>query len=228
MSAPTKFEDFKQNYIRIGDTAPNFEADTTEGKIDFYNWLGAGWGIIFSHPADFTPVCSTELGRVAHLKEEFAKRNTKVVALSVDTVEHHKEWIKDINDITKSEVNFPIIADPDRKISCLYGMLDQTHLQSSTGLPFTVRSVYVVDPDRKVRLIISYPASTGRNFDELLRVLDSLQLANSHKCATPADWQKGKDVVVLPFIPTDQARQLFPKGVTEVRPWLRTTPDPTA
>ncbi len=146
----------------------------------------------------------------------------------MDSVESHHDWIKDIVDITKSPVNFPIIADPDRKISCLYGMLDQTHLQSSTGLPFTVRSVFVIDPERKVRLIITYPASTGRNFDEILRVIDSLQLANSHKCATPADWKKGTDVLVLPTIPTAQAKELFPKGVNEVRPWFRTTPDPTA
>ena len=176
---------------------------------------------------DFTPVCTSELGRVAQLKEEFAKRNTKVLALSVDTLEHHHQWIADINEINSCNVQFPILADTDRKVSVLYGMLDATHLNKG-GMPFTVRSVFLIDPTRVVRLIISYPAPTGRSFDEILRVLDSLQLAVSHKAATPADWQKGKDVVVLPTVSTSDAEKLFPKGITVVRPWLRTTPDPTS
>jgi len=221
----SKYADFVQNYLRLGDTAPDFDADTTLGKINFYQFIGSGWVVLFSHPRDFTPVCTTELGRVANLKSKFAERNTKVVALSVDKVDNHGTWIQDINQIGNCNVDFPIIADPDRKISCLYGMLNQDHLED-TGLPFTVRSVFIIGPDRKIKTIISYPASTGRNFDEILRVIDSLQLAISHKVATPADWTKGKDVVVLPTVPTEEAQKLFPKGVTVVRPWLRTTPDP--
>jgi alkyl hydroperoxide reductase subunit AhpC len=170
-------------------------------------------------------VFQTELGRVAQLRKEFDERNTKVIALSVDKVDNHGTWIKDIDEIVGTKVDFPIIADPDRRISCLYGMLNQEHLEDN-GMPFTVRSVFVIGPDRKIKLTISYPASTGRNFDEILRVIDSLQLAVTHKVATPADWVKGKDVVVLPTVPTEEARKLFPKGVNEVRPWLRTTPDP--
>jgi alkyl hydroperoxide reductase subunit AhpC len=218
----------QQNYLRLGDTAPDFEADTTEGRIKFYDWIGPNkWAILFSHPRDFTPVCTTELGRAAQLKQKFEDRNTKIIALSVDHVDNHGKWLTDIDEIVGCKMNFPIIADPDRKISCLYGMLDQTHL-AETGMPFTVRSVYIIGPDRKIKLMLTYPASTGRNFDEILRVLDSLQLAISHKVATPADWTKGKDVVVLPTVPTAEAKELFPKGVTEVRPWLRTTPDPSA
>jgi len=214
-----------QHVIRIGDKAPNFDADSQLGKINLYEYLGDGWGVIFSHPQDFTPVCTTELGRVAQLSAEWKARNIKPLALSVDTVEHHHSWIKDINEITKTQVDYPIIADTDRKVAILYGMLDQTHL-SQTGQPFTVRNVFVIDPSKTVKLIISYPAPTGRSFDEILRVIDSLQLAVSHKCATPADWQKGKDVMVLPTVPTEEAQKLFPKGVNVVRPWLRTTPDP--
>jgi len=218
-----------QRTVRIGDTAPNFDAQTQLGPFNLYDYFGNSWGVLFSHPRDFTPVCTSELGRVAALKNEFTKRNVKVVALSVDTVQHHIEWIGDINSINGVSVDYPIIADADRKVSVLYGMLDRSHLEmQGAGLPFTVRNVFVIDPSRIVRLIISYPASTGRSFDEILRVIDSLQLAVSHQLATPADWQKGKDTVVLPTVPTDKARALFPKGVTEVRPWLRTTPDPTA
>jgi len=224
-AAPTKYSDYVQNNLRLGDTAPDFEADTSLGRIKFHDFIGDGYCVLFSHPRDFTPVCTTELGRVAQLKKRFADKNTKVIALSVDKVDNHGGWIKDINEIVGCTVDFPIIADPDRRISCLYGMLNQDHLEDS-GLPFTVRSVFIIGPDRKIKTIISYPASTGRNFDEILRVIDSLQLAVSHKVATPADWTSGKDVVVLPSISTEEARKLFPKGVNEVRPWLRTTPDP--
>lgn len=174
----------------------------------------------------FSPVCTTELGRVAALSDEWKKRNVKPLALSVDTTQNHGAWIGDIADITGSHVKFPIIADDKYEVSLLYGMIDATHL-SSTGMPFTVRSVYIIDHNKKVRLILTYPASTGRNFDEILRVIDSLQLADSHKVATPADWQKGQDTVVLPTVTTEEAKKLFPAGVTEVRPWLRTTPDPS-
>jgi len=217
-----------QGIIRIGDKAPDFTAETTEGRLGLHEYLGSSWGILFSHPADFTPVCTTELGKLAKLKPEFDRRNTKVIAISVDTVEHHLAWLKDIKEITGGEVkgSYPIIADPDRKISVLYGMLDQTHL-NQTGQPFTVRSVFVIDPSKIVRLIITYPAPTGRNFNEILRVLDSLQLAFTHKVATPADWQKGDDTVVLPTVPNEEAEKLFPKGFKQIRPWLRTTPDPS-
>jgi len=231
MSAPTITPEVQellktQHVIRIGDTAPDFTAESQLGPIHLYEYLGSGWGILFSHPQDFTPVCTSELGRVAQLSGEFAKRNTKVLATSVDTVEHHHTWIADINEINSCNVQFPILADTDRKVAVLYGMLDQTHLHKS-GQPFTVRSVFIIDPSKIVRLIISYPAPTGRSFDELLRVLDSLQLAVTHKVATPADWQRGKDTVVLPTVPTEEAQKLFPKGITVVRPWLRTTPDPS-
>jgi len=213
--------------LRLGDTAPNFTAKTSKGEINFYDYLGDSWGVLFSHPADYTPVCTTELGKTASLKDEFDKRNVKVIALSVDTVEHHRQWIADIDAIGNTSVDYPIIADTDRSVSLLYGMLDQTYLES-TGLPFTVRSVYIVGPDRKIKTIITYPASTGRNFDEIFRVIDSLQLAVSHKVATPADWQKGGKCVVLPDVSTDDAKKIFPKGVEVVRPWLRITPDPSA
>lgn len=226
-AAPTKYSDFVQNNLRLGDVAPDFEANSSLGPIKLYDYLGSGWGVMFSHPRDFTPVCTTELGRVAQLKKKFEEKNVKVLALSVDKLDEHGLWIKDINDIVGCNVDFPIIADADRRISCLYGMLNQDHLED-TGLPLTVRSVFIIGPDRKIKVMISYPASTGRNFDEILRVIDSLQLATSHKVATPADWTKGKDCVVLPNISTADAKVIFPKGVTEVRPWLRTTPDPSA
>lgn len=215
-----------QNNLRIGDTAPNFQADTSSGKIDFYQHIHDKWAILFSHPSDFTPVCTTELGKVSKLRPEFDRRNVTVLSLSCDTTEHHKQWIKDIDELSESSVWYPIIADPTREISVLYGMLDQTYIKQ--GMPMTVRSVFLIDPNKKVRFIITYPASTGRNFHEILRVIDSIQMTDNYKVATPADWTKGAPCVVLPSIPTDQALQLFPKGVTVVRPWLRTTPDPSS
>lgn len=207
--------------LRLGDLAPNFQAETTEGKIDFYEYLGDGWGVLFSHPADYTPVCTTELGTVAKLKDEFAKRNTKVMALSVDGVESHKGWISDINETQHTEVNFPIIADEDKKISELYDMI---HPNSNEN--FTVRSVFVIGNDKKIKLIITYPASTGRNFDELLRVIDSLQLTANYSVATPANWKKGEDVVIAPAIKNEDIPAKFPKGHKVIKPYLRTTPQP--
>ncbi len=208
--------------IRLGDVTPNFTAQSTEGEINFHEWLGDSWGILFSHPADYTPVCTTELGTVAKYTEEFKKRNVKVVALSVDGLESHKGWIGDINETQNTEVNFPIIADEDRKVSELYDMI---HPNADSKL--TVRSVFVIGDDKKVKLIITYPASTGRNFDELLRVIDSLQLTAYHKVATPANWKHGEDVVVSPSIATEDIPELFPKGHTVVKPYLRTTPQPS-
>ncbi|WP_268036383.1 peroxiredoxin [Algoriphagus sp. PAP.12] len=207
--------------LRLGDLAPNFQAETTEGKIDFYEYLGDGWGVLFSHPADYTPVCTTELGTVAKLKDEFAKRNTKVMALSVDGLESHKGWISDINETQQTEVNFPIIADEDKKISQLYDMI---HPNSNEN--FTVRSVFVIGNDKKIKLIITYPASTGRNFDELLRVIDSLQLTANYSVATPANWKKGEDVVIAPAIKNEDIPTKFPKGHKVIKPYLRTTPQP--
>lgn len=207
--------------IRLGDVAPNFTANSSEGTINFHDWLGDSWGILFSHPADYTPVCTTELGTVAKYKAEFEKRNVKVVALSVDGVESHMGWIKDINETQNTTVNFPIIADEDRKVSELYDMI---HPNADSKL--TVRSVFVIGNDKKVKLIITYPASTGRNFDELLRVIDSLQLTAYHKVATPANWNNGDDVVVVPAIATKDIPAIFPKGFTEVKPYLRMTPQP--
>ncbi len=207
--------------IRLGDVAPNFTAQTTEGEINFHNWLGDGWGILFSHPADYTPVCTTELGTVSRYTEEFNKRNVKAVALSVDGLESHHGWIKDINETQKTTVNFPIIADEDRKVAELYDMI---HPNADSKL--TVRSVFVIDADKKVKLIITYPASTGRNFDELLRVIDSLQLTAYHKVATPANWQSGEDCVISPAVTNEQIPELFPKGHTEIKPYLRMTPQP--
>lgn len=207
--------------IRLGDEAPNFTANTTEGEINFHDWLGDSWGILFSHPADYTPVCTTELGTVAKYTDEFSKRNVKVVALSVDGLESHKGWIGDINETQNTTVNFPIIADEDRKVSELYDMI---HPNADSKL--TVRSVFVVGDDKKIKLIITYPASTGRNFDELLRVIDSLQLTAYHKVATPANWNNGEDVVVSPAIATEDIPSMFPKGHKVVKPYLRTTPQP--
>ena len=207
--------------LRLGDKAPNFDAETSEGKINFYDYLGDSWGILFSHPADYTPVCTTELGAASKYKEEFEKRNVKVLALSVDGVESHKDWIKDINETQHTTVNFPIIADEDRKVSELYDMI---HPNASET--FTVRSVYIIGPDKTIKLMITYPASTGRNFAELLRVIDSLQLTAYHKVATPADWKPGEDVVISPSISNEQAKKMFPKGFKEVKPYLRMTPQP--
>jgi alkyl hydroperoxide reductase subunit AhpC len=207
--------------IKLGDTAPDFEAETSAGDLHFYDYLGDSWGILFSHPADYTPVCTTELGYTSRLKEEFDKRGTKVIALSVDGVEDHQNWIKDINETQQTDVQFPIIADKDRKISELY---DFIHPNASATA--TVRSLLIIDPEKKVRLIITYPASTGRNFNEILRVLDSLQLVDTHKIATPVNWQDGDDVIVPPSVSTEEARKIFPKGVTEIKPYLRYTPQP--
>ncbi len=207
--------------LRLGDTAPNFTANSTEGQINFHDWLGDSWGVLFSHPADYTPVCTTELGTVAKYKNEFDKRNVKVVALSVDGVDSHKGWIGDINETQNTTVNFPIIADEDRNVSELYDMI---HPNADSKL--TVRSVFVIGNDKKVKLIITYPASTGRNFDELLRVIDSLQLTAYHKVATPANWKHGEDVVVSPAIATEDIPELFPKGHKVVKPYLRITPQP--
>ena len=207
--------------LRLGDTAPNFSAKTTEGDIDFYDWAGENWVVLYSHPADFTPVCTTELGRTAALKEEFAQRGAKVIALSVDPVGSHHDWIKDIEDTQQVTMNFPIIADDDRKVAEAYDMI---HPNASEK--FTVRSVFVIDPNRKIRLTLTYPPSTGRNFAEILRVLDSLQLTDNYSVATPVDWEHGQDVVVSPKISTADAKERFTKGVTEIRPYLRTTPQP--
>lgn len=207
--------------IRLGDIAPDFTAVTTEGTINFHEWLGDSWGLLFSHPADFTPVCTTELGRTAALSGEFQKRNVKALAVSVDGVESHHEWIKDIEETQHVTMNFPIIADEDRKVSELYDMIHPGITEKST-----VRSVFVIGPDKKVKLMITYPPSTGRNFMEILRVIDSLQLTAYEKVATPADWKHGEDVVILPSVSNEDAVKQFPKGFTTIKPYLRMTPDP--
>ncbi len=209
--------------LKLGDKVPDFSARTTEGDINFHEWLGKDWGVLFSHPKDFTPVCTTELGTVAKYKDEFEKRNTKVIALSVDSLDDHVKWIKDINETQGTTVNFPIIADSDRKISELYGMI---HPNANDSL--TVRSVFLIGPDKKVKLMITYPASTGRNFEEILRVIDSLQLTTYEQVATPANWKEGDDVVVVTSLTTAEANKKFSKGVTELRPYLRMTPQPTS
>jgi alkyl hydroperoxide reductase subunit AhpC len=208
--------------LRLGDTAPNFQAETTAGKIDFYEYLGNSWGLLFSHPADYTPVCTTELGRTALLNEEFAKRNVKVLAVSVDPLDKHHGWVKDINETQNCTVNFPIIADEDRKVAELFDMI-----HPNASLTATVRSVFVVGPDKKIKLTLTYPASTGRNFFEILRVIDSLQLTANHSVATPENWNQGEDVIVVPSISTEDAIKKFPKGVKVVKPYLRYTPQPT-
>lgn len=207
--------------LRLGDIAPDFKAQTTEGEISFYEWLGNSWGVLFSHPADYTPVCTTELGRTALLKEEFAKRNVKVMAVSVDPLEKHMGWIKDINETQSCNVDFPIIADENKEVANLYGMI---HPNASET--FTVRSLFVIGPDKKIKLMITYPASTGRNFVEVLRVIDSLQLTANHSVATPANWVQGEDVIVVPAISTEDALKNFPKGVKIIKPYLRFTPQP--
>lgn len=209
--------------LRLGDTVPDFTQDSSEGTINFYEWAGDSWVVLFSHPADYTPVCTTELGLVAKLKSEFDARNVKVIALSVDDANSHKGWINDINETQNTTVNYPILADGDKKVSTLYDMI---HPNSSTGNTLTVRSVFIIDPQKKLRLSITYPASTGRNFNELLRVIDSLQLTDQYSVATPGNWSDGGDCVVVPSIPTEEARQKFPKGVTEIKPYLRMTPQP--
>jgi alkyl hydroperoxide reductase subunit AhpC len=207
--------------LRIGDTAPNFKAKTSIGDIDFYEYLGGSWGVLFSHPADYTPVCTTELGRTASLKPEFDKRNVKVLALSVDSLESHNGWIKDINETQHTNVDFPIIADHDKSIADLYDMI---HPNASETM--TVRSLFVISPDKKVKLMIVYPASTGRNFTEVLRVIDSLQLTAEYSVATPADWKDGEDVIVMNSIKTEDIPAKFPKGHQVIKPYLRTTPQP--
>ena len=209
--------------IRLGDVAPDFTANSSEGMINLYKYLGDSWGILFSHPADFTPVCTTELGTAAKFKEEFDKRNVKMLALSVDGIQSHRDWIVDINEVQETTVNFPIIADEDKKVSTLYDMI---HPNADSN--HTVRSVFIIAPDKTVKLILTYPASTGRNFYELLRVVDSLQLTAYHQVATPANWNNGEEVVVSPSITTEDAKKIFEKGVEEVKPYLRMTPDPTA
>ncbi len=207
--------------LRIGDDAPNFQVETTEGKIDFHEWLGDGWGILYSHPADYTPVCTTELGRTAQLGPEFAKRNTKVLAVSVDDLASHQGWIKDINETQNCEVNFPIIADPEKVVANAYDMI---HPNASATA--TVRSVFFIGPDKKIKASITYPASTGRNFAEILRVIDSLQLTANFSVATPADWVQGQDVVITPAVKDDEIAGKFPKGHTVIKPYLRMTPQP--
>ncbi|MEP0365882.1 MAG: peroxiredoxin [Cyclobacteriaceae bacterium] len=207
--------------LRIGDEAPNFQVETTEGKIDFHEWLGDKWGVLYSHPADYTPVCTTELGKTAKLAPEFEKRNTKVLAVSVDDLESHQGWVKDINETQNTVVNFPIIADPDKIVANLYDMI---HPNASATA--TVRSVFFIGPDKKIKASITYPASTGRNFAEILRVIDSLQLTANFSVATPADWQQGEDVVVVPTIATEDIPAKFPKGHTVIKPYLRMTPQP--
>jgi alkyl hydroperoxide reductase subunit AhpC len=207
--------------IRLGDVAPNFTAQSTEGTINFHEWLGDGWGVLFSHPADYTPVCTTELGAVAKYKKEFDKRNVKVVALSVDGLVSHRDWIKDINETQNTTVNFPLIADEDRKVSELYDMIHPNADDKAT-----VRSVFVIGPDKKVKLMITYPASTGRNFEEILRVIDSLQLTAYHKVATPVNWINGEDCVIVPSVTNEEIPALFPKGYKQIKPYLRMTPQP--
>lgn len=207
--------------LHLGDIAPNFKAQTSQGELDFYEYAGDSWVVLFSHPADYTPVCTTELGRTASLKEDFEKRNVKVIALSVDPVEKHHGWIKDINETQNVEVEFPIIGDEDRRISQLYDMI-----HPNASMTATVRSLFIIAPDKTIKLIITYPASTGRNFQEILRVIDSLQLTANYSVATPADWKEGEDVVVSPGIKTEDIPAKFPKGFREVKPYLRLTPQP--
>jgi len=208
--------------VQLGDIAPDFTQHSTMGDIHFHDWLGDSWGVLFSHPADFTPVCTTELGTVARLKPEFDKRNVKVIGLSVDPLEDHEAWSSDIEETQGAALNFPLLADADRKVSNLYGMI-----HPNADSTFTVRSVYIIGPDKKIKLMLTYPASTGRNFDEILRVIDSLQLTAEHKCATPANWNPGDDCIIVPSVSNEEADKLFPKGYVVVKPYLRTTPQPT-
>ena len=207
--------------LRLGDAAPDFTAETTAGTIHFHEWLGDGWGILFSHPKDFTPVCTTELGAVAKITEEFAKRNVKVLAVSVDPLDSHKGWINDINETQQCSVQYPIIADPDRQVANLYDMIHPNALDN-----MTVRSVFVIGPDKKIKLTLTYPASTGRNFDEILRVVDSLQLTAKHQVATPANWKDGEDCIIVPAVKDEEIPSKFPKGHRAVKPYLRYTPQP--
>ena len=207
--------------LRLGDEAPNFTADTTDGKINFHEWLGNGWGILFSHPKDFTPVCTTELGYVARLKPEFEKRDVKAIGLSIDPVDSHKRWLKDIQETQGHAVNFPIIADPDKKVANLYGMIHPAHDEV-----YTVRTVFVIDPKKKIRLLITYPQTTGRNFDEILRVIDSVQLTDAHRVATPVNWKQGEDVIIVPAVSDEDAKKTYPNGWRALKPYLRFVPQP--
>ena len=207
--------------IQLGDLAPDFTQDSTEGPIHFHEWAGDGWVVLFSHPKDYTPVCTTELGAVAKLKPEFEKRNVKVIGLSVDPLKDHEGWSRDIEETQGAALNFPLLADADRKVSNLYGMI-----HPNADNTFTVRSVFVIGPDKKVRLMLTYPASTGRDFDEILRVIDSLQLTENYKVATPANWRYGDECIIVPTVSNDEAKNLFPAGFKEVKPYLRTTPQP--
>lgn len=207
--------------LRLGDTAPNFTAETTTGKIDFHQWLGDSWGIFFSHPKDYTPVCTTELGMAAKLKPEFDKRNVKMIAISVDPLTDHQGWVKDINETQKTTVTYPIVADPSRSVATLYDMI---HPNASDS--FTVRSVFVIGPDKKVKLTLTYPASTGRNFDEILRVIDALQLTAQFQVATPVNWKDGEDCIIPPTVASADVPRLYPKGHREIKPYLRYTPQP--
>lgn len=207
--------------IQLGDEAPDFSAETTAGPINFHEWLGDSWGVLFSHPADFTPVCTTELGAVANIEEEFKKRGVKIIALSVNSVDDHEGWIADIDETQNAKVAFPLVADPERKVAQLYDMIHPNALDN-----MTVRSVFVIGPDKKVKLTLTYPASTGRNFDEILRVIDSLQLTANYSVATPANWQDGDDCIVVPALSDEEATEKFPQGFTAVKPYLRVTPQP--
>jgi alkyl hydroperoxide reductase subunit AhpC len=207
--------------LRLGDIAPDFEANTTQGPIKFHEWLGTSWGLLFSHPSDFTPVCTTELGKTALLSGEFEKRNVKVLAVSVDDIDSHNRWIPDINEVNDTVVNFPIIADEGRKVAELYDMIHPNASEKST-----VRSVFIIGPDKKIKLTLTYPASTGRNFNEIIRVIDSLQLTADYSVATPADWKDGEDVIVVPAVSTEDAEKKFTKGLRIVKPYLRYTPQP--
>jgi alkyl hydroperoxide reductase subunit AhpC len=216
--------------LRINDTAPNFTADTTEGEIDFHEWIGNGWAVLFSHPKDFTPVCTTELGYLASLKDEFAKRNTKIIGLSVDPVSDHAKWASDIEETQGHKVNYPLIGDPELKIAKLYGMLPADASETSQGRTpadnATVRTVFVIGPDKKIKLMLVYPMSTGRNFDEVLRVIDSLQLSAKHRVSTPANWKPGEDVIIAGAVSDDEARQIYPQGWKAPKPYLRLVPQP--
>ena len=207
--------------LRLGDVAPDFEAQTTEGPISFHKWIGDGWAILFSHPKDFTPVCTTELGYVARIKPEFDRRNVKVIGLSVDPVDSHTKWSRDIEETQGQAPNYPIIADPEKKVANLYGMMHPAHDEV-----YTVRTVFVIDPQKKIRLMITYPQTTGRNFDEILRVVDSLQLTDGHRVATPVNWKQGEDVIIVPAVSDEEAKAKFPKGWKALKPYLRLTPQP--
>lgn len=207
--------------LRLGDIAPDFTAITTEGRISFHEWLGNSWGVFFSHPKDYTPVCTTELGTAAKIKQQFDKRNVKIIALSVDPLSDHETWVHDINETQNTEVNFPLIADPDRRIAVLYDMIHPNASENAT-----VRSVFVIGPDKKIKLTLTYPASTGRNFDEIVRVIDSLQLTSNYSVATPANWKQGEDVIIVPAIKDEEIAAKFPKGYTKIKSYLRTTPQP--